>query len=462
MLKDVVPFTERQDKEISRPIRSAVEFMERKLGARFYIDADDAVEPERARVLRIARSLQDAGVINTIRPTLTPCDEPQVRKWYAEFKTRRGDGGGGKAVTDDTAALVRAVAEALERHIWFEEHDYFKGAHTATSEEMRAKNALLPERFAGFSEEQRGRNPKLALRPETPYLWIEGRSLLNEHAVWVPAQAASGYHVGRMGRGGRIEPLLHPSITTGLATGPTRTAAVLSGAFAITWFNRLPVPRIDPSVFEEGTDIHTLLAECARYRLDVSLALLATDAPAYVVCAVVKDVHGGPEVTMGMKAHRFLAEAAKGALLEAVCMRPAIDSRRQRMKKMPEKSRLNHTERTVYWSEGGRAPLLAFLTDNPLVRPDEAWEKDTEAAHLARIAAWCGAKGYGAATVDLGISKKNVTPWSVQMVVIPELQPIHQNERMPAIGGKRLCDVPEALGYAPRPEPYLEEPHPFA
>jgi hypothetical protein len=55
----------------------------------------------------------------------------------------------------------------------------------------------------------------------------------------------------------------------------------------------------------------------------------------------------------------------------------------------------------------------------------------------------------------------NVSPWHIEMVVIPELQPIHYSEDLPHIGGARLSEIPTRFGYTPR-TPFIEEPHPFA
>ena len=82
--------------------------------------------------------------------------------------------------------------------------------------------------------------------------------------------------------------------------------------------------------------------------------------------------------------------------------------------------------------------------------------------HLARIVAWCNSRNYEFASVDLGCSKHNVSPWHVYLSIIPELQPMHQNEKFIYLGGDRLTSIPTQFGYAPRREPFADEPHPFA
>jgi ribosomal protein S12 methylthiotransferase accessory factor len=56
------------------------------------------------------------------------------------------------------------------------------------------------------------------------------------------------------------------------------------------------------------------------------------------------------------------------------------------------------------------------------------------------------------------------TAFKVVMVIIPELQPMHLDERHPYLGGERLYQMPVTLGYKDRPsreEELNPFPHPF-
>lgn len=471
MLKEVVPFTEHPYQRSSEPVLTLVEFFERKLGAHFYFDEEDILEPTRIKIFRIAEKLKDAGIIHTPHSARSYCDEPPIIYWSTTLDTPHKESAGGMSFYDDTHALICTLAEALERYLWYMEIDYFRESMTAPVGDMPGRRFLHPTVFAGFSDAQRSADPKLTLRDDAKYLWIAGRSIVNSDQVWLPAQSVSGYHGGNEARNPQGEPLILKPITTGLATGENDTAAILSGAlevierdaFSITWLNQLSMPRVDTSVLLAEKGMRTILETCERYGLKTSFMLMATDAPTYAVLAYMEDNRGAPAVTVGMKAHPVLVDAARGALSEALRARHGIRMRMKHGEKpLKNPKRIRHLERLMYWAQGADPSKLSFLKEGPVVTAHADWEHDTKEVHLRRIADWCKTKKYDMVAVDLGKSKKNVTPWSVQMVVMPQLQPMHLDERYPAIGGVRLTEVPQVLGYEPRSEPYLDEPHPFA
>src|SRR5207244_388125 len=91
----------------------------------------------------------------------------------------------------------------------------------------------LPYHYSSFTEES-----KLS--------WVEGVSLIREQKVWLPYQAVSFIAP-------EDEPLLINSVTTGLACGSSREAAILSGlyevverdAFELVWLNRQSMTLVD-------------------------------------------------------------------------------------------------------------------------------------------------------------------------------------------------------------------------
>ena len=477
MLRDVTPLSEplkhstvRKD----RAIGSFLEFVEQKLGRQFLVDTDD-LPSENPEVSGIARALRHAGIIGKCTSTGLFFDEPPIAQWRIAYKQGATfQTAGGMSVDNSERAFVPALAEALERHIWGDESDYFITPRTGTAREAEGWGKIVaPERFAGFSDKQRQENPRLTLSSNAEYLWIQGRSLVHEAPVWLPAQVASGFYGSRVNHQKVKEPMILVPITTGLATGETREDALLGGmleiverdAFMITWLNQLTPPRLNLSAAAKTRpSLARLLDICARYRLEVDVALLPTDVPTHAVCAVVRDRHGGPEVTVGLNAHFLVGKAAEGAILEALRARQTIRMREKRGNRdaEKEKSSIYHLERAEYWARNGRHTLLQFLFGGAETTPKSPWDSDTVSQHYRRLVAWCREKEYECAAVDLGRSAKNVTPWHIAMVVVPEMQPMHQSERFPYLGGRRLKEVPDQLGYPSRPKPFMEEPHPFA
>jgi ribosomal protein S12 methylthiotransferase accessory factor len=272
------------------------------------------------------------------------------------------------------------------------------------------------------------------------------------------------------------ESLIRHRNTTGLATWPTQTGARLAGAlevierdaYMIMWLNQLALPRISlESLRARSAALSEFLDTCARYRLKVHALQLLTDAPTHAVCVIVEDESGHvPRFSFGMKAHRSLTYAVEKATTEA--LRARFSCRRQdiagkRWDHSVPKSEVGHYDRILYWGLPENANKLEVLLRGKEVDvPLAEWENDTPEEHLKRIVSWCRDSGYECVSVSLGASKKNPTTWSIEMVVIPELQPMHLGEKFQQLGGERWKSVPRHFGMTPRAELFIDEPHPFA
>jgi ribosomal protein S12 methylthiotransferase accessory factor len=484
MLSDTISFDRlwkkmRGKSRASRSIASFIHFIERRLGARFVYDSSYVPygRPELVDAFKIGDKLQRAGIIESYAPVFGLDDEPRIRLWRAQGLGHSKDVSGGMSPDSDEAALMATLAEGLERYIWSEEIDYFISPHISSAAQMaEEKNTVLPSRFVGFSEAQRAGNGQLTLSAHDSHLWIRGSSLTQGRDVFLPAQVVSpAYRKSPLSQSIEEQRIWIP-ITTGLATWPTKDGAVRAGAlevierdaYMIMWLNQLTLPRINLAPWRSGDNsLDKLLADCERYRLSVHATRLLTDAPADTICVIVEDTTGNaPNFTIGLKAGHDIGDCIEGALLEA--LRSRQNSRGQKKEHVEDAQRKNphaikHMERLAYWNENSRAQMLSFLINGPFenVVPS-AWANDTLKEHLERIRKWCIEKQYELISVSLGISKKNPLPWHIEMVVMPDLQPMHQDERFPYLGGERLRSIPEQFGYEARSEPFADEPHPFA
>jgi ribosomal protein S12 methylthiotransferase accessory factor len=477
MLIDGVRFDDAAPKSSwSRGVSGFLAFIERKLGISALFDKRripfgrlDLSEP-----LQIASKLFDNGVIERYGPAAEDFpDEPPIRLWSCRLNDTEHIYAAGASVDDDKAAFTAALAESLERYIWTMQRDYFRTPVRATTRELAARAPLIaPERFAGFSEEQRSQDPRLALRFDAAYLWIRGTSLVTGKPTYVPAQQVSAAYRSFGSAAG--EPLIRKLITNGLATWPTEAGARLAGAleciereaYMVMWFNQLTLPRANlSSLRKRSASLDTIVARCEKYRLKVHIVPLLTDAPTHVACAVIEDESPlGPRFVLGLKSHRSLARAAEGAILEA--LRARRFTRRDEPEKYydPEKSvdRIGHRGRVYYWAIPEHAKHLEFLVKGELKEvPEAAWEHDTIEQQLKRVVDWCRSNNYEFVSIPLGGSKKNPTRWYIEMVVMPELQPTHLTEEFRHLGGTRLKSVPEKFGYTPRATPFIERPHPY-
>lgn len=478
MLMDGVKFDDTiRDSPRKRAVASVVAFIERKLGVTAMYNRRsvpfgrlDLLEP-----LRIAAQLKEMGVINWYGPTdvRALCDEPPIRLWSCRIAEVEDSTSGGASVSDDAGALYAALAEAQERYIWWRKTDYFIAPVRATARDMQTKHRIIPpESFTGFSNEQRENSPALRIEPTTTFLWIEGTSLTTDKKVHVPAQMVSAAHRPRTAS--PREPLIRTQITNGLATWPTRAGAQLAGileclereAYMIMWFNQLTLPRANIArLRERSSTFDTLIARCERYRLQVHIVPLLTDAPTHAVIAVVEDQSGSsPRFSVGLKAHRSLAHASERAALEALRARRFTRGVDASKFYDPSKSveEIGHRGRVHYWEKPEHAKHLEFLiAGEEREFPETVWEHDSIEQQLERVVRWCKEKNYECVSVPMTHSRANVTPWFIEMIVMPDIEPTHLTEDLKHLGGKRIKDVPLQFGYTPRETPFTERPHPF-
>lgn len=486
MLEDALPFSETWDKLTkaessfkNRSIGSLVRYMEKKFGVTFLIASPfRGLEPENlVDLFALAKKLENGRILKSLGQARSLADEPPLFAWIASLHREvAGEANAsGAHVSSQRAALTATLAESIERYLWFEQTDYFDSPTIGTAAFIASKGSYIePKMVVGPSAMAR-EGKDLHIDDSSVFKWIRGYSWTAKKLLWLPAQLISGSRKEFHERAARKEPLIHGISTNGLATRQTREGAVLYGAlelierdaFMISWLNQLTLPRLDlEEIRAKSPNFDELLTSCTKYGLQVDIVRLLTDAPTYATCAVITDKTGNePLVTLGLRAHPNKYACAEKALLEALRIRhttrhlvahPPHDW-------MPDKKAadVGHLDRLLYWTLNQRSKKLQFLTQGPVHHFEEPWEFDTEDEHLQRIIDWCKRVGYEFVSVSLTKSKKNISPWHVEMVVIPQLQPIHLNENLRHTGGLRLKEVPEMFGYKAI-EPYTEEPHPFA
>lgn len=466
----------RQDGHYDEAICSIISFFEKQFNAKINIDAskipygrDDLIP-----LFAIAKKLIDGNIITGYSPSSGFNDEPLKYNWSARCAIEGNHSAGGMSAVSDEEALVSTLAEAVERFLWYKAIDFLKKPRHLSISEMEkiTKNFIDPLDVVGFTEDQRRAHKNIDITPESKFWWTKGYSWTSKKDIYLPAQLASSCNNDLL----RHEKRIFIPITTGLATWPTYEGAILSGAleiierdaFMITWLNQLTLPQLNLSeLAKKSNNLAKLIESCHRYGLEVSATRLLSDAPTYAVCASVKDARGHiPEMTIGLKAGNNLANNVEGALLEALRMRISVRNRRKKTGEWDDTmdvKTINHMDRVLYWAEPKYVPAMYFLagTPNSDSLPKEVWDEDTKEEHLPRLIEWAQSKGYEMASVSLGASKKNVSPWKVEMVVMPDLQPMHQNERFPYHGGTRLQEIPKLFGYSAKKE-YPIIPHPFA
>jgi ribosomal protein S12 methylthiotransferase accessory factor len=456
-------------------IGAVIRFLEGKLGVTVLYDRRKYAygRADMAEILLLAEEMTNRGILSGFSPIPGLSDEPPFKFWAANFSDVPGHVAGGMSVSSDIEALTSALAEAMERYIRYEEKDYFSGALRSTVKNIASRGPYIPpERFAAFSDTERKKRDDRVLRADAEYLWIRGTSLVSGKSTYVPAQTVSAIPNIRRWSAPQ-EPIIRESNTIGLATWPTRTGARLAGAleilereaYMVMWLNQLTLPRISlRSLKENSPRLREMIERCEKYRLRPHVVKLLTDAPTHAACVILEDASGvPPRFALGLSAHRSLTHAVEKALLEALRARTYLRLKPDGSDWIPGAplEKIGHHDRLHYWAHPSNAPKLEFLIQGKEEVPkDASWEKDTIEEHLERIVSWCVSKSFECVSVLL-ISTKNPTPWQIEMIIMPDLQPTYLSEASQQTGGSRWRDIPTAFGITARNVPFLEEPHPF-
>lgn len=480
MLLDVISFekvwdTIHPNSSSSRYIASFVRFMERRLGARFLYNTSSIPFRDLSlqHILAIAEKLKKIGILTSLTQVYSPTDMPRLFGWRTAFGDGDEERAAGYSAQSDQDALVRGVAELLERYLWVHEQGLFKAGQILSEAEISKKGPYLSlSKLAGLSKEQK---MKASAHASTDrFLWIQAISLITDTPMWVPAQIIGASPIIRTRIRNHEEPYLRNAITTGMATHVTQKQARLSGilenierdAYVLLWLNQLSCARIEiPTIPTISPTLKKLLSDCDRYGLNVHAIEMPTDAPTHAIMVVVEDRFSKKaRFSIGMKAGANISDTIEGALVEAVRAQcGTLMILRNNPDFVETKSAVGHRNRPIYYATGNRHEKLSFLIKGPLQKyVSRDWDTDSTDAHFERLLSWCRASSYECVSFSFTGSEKNVTPWYVEMTVIPELQPLYFTEKTPQVSGGRIISVPEKLGYTPRTKPFIDEPHPFA
>jgi ribosomal protein S12 methylthiotransferase accessory factor len=274
------------------------------------------------------------GIIRAVRQRDDwPHDEPKTPMYRAELMpTSSFSSGGyetfpaeaGRSLDHDTAK-ASAVFEAVERYC-LSIYDA-AGLTLASYDELGSvrKSALDPASLSHCSSEALARGMRAAR-----LAWTPARSLLSGLEVLVPAQLVYLPYVFLPG-----EPILRDPLTTGCAAGTAAGPAALRGLLEVVerdvtmihHYRQLVPPRLIPSSFA-SPEVDRLVASCERYHLQVELFDYSLDLAVPVIVARVRDrSRRMPAMTFGSKAAFDPADAAAGALQEAITFRGPIRGR---------------------------------------------------------------------------------------------------------------------------------------
>ena len=378
-------------------------------------------------------------------------------------------------------ADTTALAEALERLAMFRP----RGRRTAVRAAYAdvADRAVDPRTLGLYPDSWYDRPgfPFVRFDPAAPLRWVWGYSFGRSEPVLVPESYVY------LGVATRDEPALAFECSNGYALGSTLEEAVLHGllevaerdAFLMTWYARLPVPRVD---LDSAADRRIpLLAELVGQRLGYEVMVFATAleqrVPAFWTMAV--DRVGGPgrpALMCAAAAHPDPERALRSALNE---VGPGIDGLRRRydaeaasrMLAEPDLVRVMDDHGLLYGHPDAAARLGFLPADGPrralseLAGAGEWPQHDDLADDLAGLVGRYLGSGLDVVAVDTTSPEHRAGDLACAKVIVPGTLPMtfgHPFRR--THGLPRLATVPRRLGFRDDdlPEAAINpDPHPF-
>ncbi|HEY2795068.1 MAG TPA: YcaO-like family protein [Micromonosporaceae bacterium] len=369
---------------------------------------------------------------------------------------------GSKAIGDRRLGRMIAIAEGAERYAAF---DMNRGTDVCASYDELTEPALDPARIARCSETELAdrRCPLGTIDRGTRVRWTKGTDLATGTDVWLPAVMAS-YRLRDVTR----EESFWFRISTGFAVHTDPYEALLRGAcevierdmIALTWLQRLPLPRVDVAHLSAGT--RSLVEWCEQHFLDTCLFDATSDLGVPTVLCLQAAPHSiGRMHVLGAATGRVIDDAAISALLEALNAggRGMAEDRQAGAKTRAM------SQGADYMAHADRASAFDFLIDGTANRsappPPRLPERPFDA--LAVVVNSIHRAGMQAIAVDATSNELAAIGLTAVNVVIPELQPMSLIPRAQYRGHPRLYDGPRRMNYPSRLEEELNPwPVPFA
>lgn len=402
-------------------------------------------------------------------------DEPQLYNYSAQFI----DGNSLKVSKDSIAsgasfdknnALLKLIGETAERYS-LSTYDRNVLVHKSFNQLVNNKEDVLDLFQLALLSEFFGESKREALKERKLSLTM-GKSLITDTKIMVPAQLVYVPYLYY-----KSEPILQLPISTGAAAGESIYDAIYRGicevverdSFMIHYYNKLDSPKINIETCKNKT-ITKIVAALKRYNLELYVNDITTDIGVPAVVSIIVDRTGlGPAISIGLKAGFDINQNVIGAIEEALMVRSWVRDEYMylRPKHTPPQIISSIEDRAIFWYPKNTIRYLDFWlskkkNNNPYklhkLRHNSNQEKVRE---LIKIFA---SKGYDVIYVD--ITTPMILKYGIKVikVIIPQLQPLHLDEKYSYFTFPRLYNAPIDMGIAGRPKALKELnniPHPF-
>lgn len=409
-------------------------------------------------------------IIKGVYKDISYNDDPKLYSYAIYFRDKYSGAKNDDSVASGVSfnkkrALLKVLGETIERHSLSTNNNkkfIYKSYEELISDGESVLN--LNDIIQALDKRIRPQNALL-----TKLHWVEGKSLLSNKNILVPAQLIYVPYVYE-----HNEVLLQRSISTGAAAGSSIEEALYRGiceiverdAFMISYLNMIPSPQIDLSSMRDK-EFNSIIKTFKRYKLDLVVLDLTTDLEIPVFAAITLDRTGlGPAVSVGLKAGFNLRETIIGAIEESLMVRFGTrDEFAFKSQNYKEKNIISDIEdRANFWFPPSSIGYLNFWLKSKKFKKINIKYFDRKKNILTRIINMLKEKKMEPLYVDITDKNTRKYGFTVLKVIIPQLHPLYLDERYPYLGGNRLFDTPVKMGVLKkaRLRNHLNKiPHPF-
>lgn len=375
-------------------------------------------------------------------------------------RNARSGYGTGRAYGDPERARLLAVAEALERYAGLVVDR--RRLTVATAAEL-GSHALDPERIPRCSARELARPgcPVTRFDDKRPIRWVEAADLHTGRRLLVPAVMAF-LEFPEL----EAENFWIP-ISTGCAVHTCFEAAAVGAicevierdALALTWLQRLPLPRLARSCLSPAA--RSIIDWCTARGIESHLFDATTDVGVPVVyCLQTTERAPRGAQLVGAACGFDVVDLAEHALLETMGLRPGIQGRAVPRRYADYRSIDDGAAAMARRSR--RAAFGFLLGERPCSAPRGAGSR-SDRERLAFLLRRLERLGMGALAVDLTTRELRESGHVAVRVLIPELQPMSARPLVQYRGHRRLYTAPPRMGLRALPESRLNPyPQPMA
>jgi ribosomal protein S12 methylthiotransferase accessory factor len=428
---------------------------------------DDLVDSRAGIVRFVGEGPRDPGAPEFFHFDALACDTAA----FAGVNNFNNTGG---AAADRETAMAKAVGEAVERYC-SAIFDY--ETFPLCSREDASFPCASPSSFALYSTSQY-QNPEFPWRPfhdATTVRWIPAVDAGNGDVCHVPAaRCFVPYHYYLQSGDTPID----QPISTGLACHMSQVEASIAGicevierdAFLITWQAMLAPPQIRlETLDEENSD---LVERFHRTGSTVVMFDITMDHDVPTILSVLRGSRpAAPALVFAASASLDPKEAARKSLEELAHTRRYCSIIKKHMPRLepcpPEHANVaSQMEHLNFWVDEGNAHNAEWIFASPVsvdFRELDGFATGRPSDDLRVLVERIESVGEKVFIADLTTPDVAELGFHVVRAVIPGFHPLHLGHPLRALGGYRLWEVPQKMGYPgitpeggdnPAPHPY--------